>query len=265
MCRSAADADAMLGISANPHDPTARQEPVADYLAGSDRDLRNVRIGIDPAYTSEGVDAVMSAAMQHASNVFAGLGAELRSVKFPDPQDVIRDWGAQCAVETAAAHAATYPSQAKAYGPGPGGLIAMGREMKALDLQEVWKRRRRFTGRVAALFETIDLLLMPAQPIASPTKAQMETLGQDPNAFEVLVKFTAPFNTTGSPTITFPAGFTRQGTPVAMQLVARHLDEALLVRAGRALQREDRLAPQASAIAALKRPATAGRPRHRAA
>jgi amidase len=240
MCRSAADAGAMLGIiaGADPHDPTARQESVPDYLAGNDRDLHGVRIGIDPDYTSIGVDAVMSAAMEHARSVFAGLGAELRSVKFPDPQDVIRDWGPQCAVETAAAHAATYPSQAAAYGPGLGGFIAMGREVKALDLQEVWKRRRRFAGRVAALFETIDLLLIPAQPMASPTVAQMVTLGQDPNAFEVLVKFTAPFNTTGSPTITFPAGFTRQGTPVAMQLVARHLDEALLVRAGRAFQRE---------------------------
>jgi amidase len=65
----------------------------------------------------------------------------------------------------------------------------------------------------------------------------METLGSDPTAFEVLVKFTAPFNTTGSPTMTFPAGFTPKGTPVAMQVVGRHLDEALLVRATRAFQR----------------------------
>ena len=240
MCRSAADTGAMLGIiaGADPHDPTARQEPVPDYLAGSDRDLRNVRIGIDPQYTSQGVDAVMRTAMEHARDVFAGLGAELRSVKFPDPLDVIRDWGAQCAVETAVAHAATYPSRAGEYGPGLGGFIAMGREVKAMDLQEVWKRRRRFAGRIAAMFEAIDLLLIPAQPMASPTVAEMATLGQDPNAFEVLVKFTAPFNSTGSPTITFPAGFTKQGTPVALQLVARHLDEALLVRAARAFQRE---------------------------
>ena len=240
MCRSAADAGAMLGIIAgsDPHDPTARQEPVPDYLAGSDRDLHKLRIGIDPQYTSQGVDAVMRTAMEHARDVFAGLGAELRSVKCPDPLDVIRDWGAQCAVETAVAHAATYPSRAGEYGPGLSGFIAMGREVKAMDLQEVWKRRRRFAGRIAAMFEAIDLLLIPAQPMASPTVAEMATLGQDPNAFEVLVKFTAPFNSTGSPTITFPAGFTKQGTPVALQLVGRHLDEALLVRAARAFQRE---------------------------
>ena len=240
MCRSAADAGAMLGIiaGADPHDTTASQAPVPDYLAGNDRDLRGVRIGIDPAYTSLGVDAVMAGAQEHTRSVLAGLGAELRNVNFPDPQDVIRDWGPQCAVETAVAHAATFPSQRRAYGPGLAGFIDMGRSVSALDLQKVWLRRRKFAGRVAALFQTIDLLLIPAQPMASPTMAQMEALGTDAQAFEVLVKFTAPFNSTGSPTITFPAGFTRQGTPVAMQLVARHMDEALLVRAARAFQRE---------------------------
>jgi amidase len=240
MCRSAADAGAMLGIiaGADAHDPTALQAPVPDYLAGNDADLRGVRIGIDADYASAGVDDTMRGAFEHTRAVLADLGADLRSVKFPDPSKAIADWGAQCAVETAAAHAATYPARRSEYGPGLGGFIAMGREVKALDLQEVWKRRRRFAGRVAAMFETIDLLLIPAQPMASPTNAQMAMLGQDPNAFATLVKFTAPFNTTGSPTITFPAGFTRQGTPVAMQLVSRHLDEALLVRAGRAFQRQ---------------------------
>ena len=55
--------------------------------------------------------------------------------------------------------------------------------MSALDLQKIWLRRRAFAGRVAALFETIDLLLIPAQSMASPTQAQMETLGVDPEGF----------------------------------------------------------------------------------
>ena len=240
ICRSAADAGAMLAViaGADPHDPTALQAPVPDYVAGSDRDLRGVRIGIDPHYTTQGVDAVMQAALENGKAVLAGLGAELRNVSFPDPTDVIEDWATQCAVETAVAHEATFPSQRAAYGPGLAGLLDMGRQVNPLDLQKAWLRRRQFTGRLAALFETIDLLLIPAQPTASPTVADMAALGSDPDGFDRLVKFTAPFNTSGSPTITLPAGFTRQGTPVALQLVARHLDEALLVRAGRGFQRE---------------------------
>jgi amidase len=66
----------------------------------------------------------------------------------------------------------------------------------------------------------------------------MATLGSDPEGFAKLVRFTAPFDMSGHPTITLPAGFTRQGTPVAVQLVSARLAEALLVRAGRAFQRE---------------------------
>jgi len=40
----------------------------------------------------------------------------------------------------------------------------------------------------------------------------------------------------GSPTITLPGGFTPRGLPVSFQLVGRHLDEALLIRAGHGYQ-----------------------------
>lgn len=40
---------------------------------------------------------------------------------------------------------------------------------------------------------------------------------------------------TGNPTITMPAGFSGD-LPLGVQLVGRHFDEALLVRAGHAYQ-----------------------------
>jgi amidase len=68
--------------------------------------------------------------------------------------------------------------------------------------------------------------------------AQMTTLGQDPDALLQLMRYTSPFDMTGSPAITLPSGFTERGTPIAIQLVARHMEEDLLVRTGRAFQRE---------------------------
>jgi amidase len=66
----------------------------------------------------------------------------------------------------------------------------------------------------------------------------MATLGQDPAALLALMRFTSPFDMSGSPTVTLSCGYTTQRTPIAFQLVARHLEEKLLVRAGRAYQRE---------------------------
>jgi amidase len=64
----------------------------------------------------------------------------------------------------------------------------------------------------------------------------MATLGEDPAMIAKLLRFTSPFDMTGHPTITLPAGFTGIGTPVAFQFVARPMEEELLVRAGVAYQ-----------------------------
>lgn len=68
--------------------------------------------------------------------------------------------------------------------------------------------------------------------MASPTTAIMATLGEDADLISGLLRYTCPFNMTGSPTITLPAGFTESGTPLAFQFVAPHFREDLLVRAG---------------------------------
>ena len=238
MARSAADCGAMLATiaGADPDDPVALQDPVPDYLAGDISQLAGLRVGIDPNDAGR-LDEPTRQAFEHTAAVLRDLGAELRTVRFPDPSDAINDWPAACAAETAVAHQATFPARRAEYGPGLAGLLDLGRSLSAMDLQAVWLRRRAFAGRVTALFQSIDLLLIPAQPKASPTNAEMDALGTDPDDFARLVRFTAPFDMSGHPTITMPAGFTRGGLPVAVQLVSARLDEALLVRAGRAFQR----------------------------
>lgn len=77
---------------------------------------------------------------------------------------------------------------------------------------------------------------MPVEGIASPTTAQMAHLGEDAEMLNALLRFTCPFNMMCSPTITLPCGFTDAGTPVAFQLLGRHLEEETLVRAGHAYQ-----------------------------
>ena len=239
ICRSAADAGVVLGAiaGADPNDPTAVQKSVPNYLDGNDRDLRGVRIGIDEGYAYDTSDAAMVKTVRDAIAVLEGLGADIGNVKFPNFDAVLRDWAPNCAVETAVAHEATFPSRKSEYGPGLGGFIASAQHISAGDYQKILLRRRDFSGRVAALFRSTDLLIIPAQFIASPTKVQMETLGQDANALLALMRFSAPFNMSGSPTITLPSGFTTKGTPIAFQLVGQHFSEELLVRAGRAYQR----------------------------
>ena len=77
----------------------------------------------------------------------------------------------------------------------------------------------------------------PALFAAADTPEKMAALGEDASLIAGLLRFTCPFDMTGSPTITLPAGFAPNGGPVAFQFVGRHFDEAALVRAGDAFQR----------------------------
>ncbi len=239
MARSAVDCGAILGAiaGADPNDPTAVLEPVPDYLADLSGSLRGTRIGVDRRWTSEGVDAAATKVFQDALRVAAELGAEIHEIVFPDPTAMITDWFPLCGVETAVAHEATYPSRKPEYGPGLAGLIDLGLQQSGTDYQKIVLRREAFKGMVKALFEKIDLLAVPAQTFAAPTLAKMATLGENPELIAGLLRFSCPFDMTGSPTITLSGGFTESGGPVAFQFVGRHLDEARLVAAGDAFQR----------------------------
>jgi len=240
MCRSAADAGVVLGAiaGADADDPTASQRPVPDYLAGNDRELRDLRVGIDERYNGDDVDPSMVRTTQEALRVLTSLGAQVVHVTMPAFDAVMRDWAPNCAVETAVAHEATYPARRSEYGPGLAGLLDLARGVSSAAYQKILLRRRDFSGRLAALFQSIDLLIVPAQFIPSPTTARMATLGRNPAELLALMRFASPFDMSGSPAITMPSGFTPQGTPIAFQLVSRHWGEDLLVRAGRAYQRE---------------------------
>ena len=236
--RSAADAGAILGAIAgpDPNDPTAVQREVPNYLAGMQRGIRGLRIGVDDRWNSTEVDEPTKQVMTAVLKTIAELGGDIREVTFPDPEPVIADWIPLCGVETAVAHESTYPVRKSEYGPALAGVIETGRSVSGMDYQKMVLRRNDFRGLVDALFQKIDLLVIPTTGFASPTIAQMATLAENPALISALLRFACPFNMTGNPTITLPAGFTVQHTPIAFQFVARHFDEELLVRAGWAYQ-----------------------------
>lgn len=238
MARSAADAAAILGViaGADPHDPTAVQDPVPDYLAALRQGVRGITVGVDRAYNEAGIDGEVTAAVRAAEGVLAALGAEIRAVEMPPTETLLRDWIPFCAVETAIAHQADYPDRADEYGPDLAQLIEHGRRITGIELGSIMHERLEFTGRLRALFRGVDLLLMPTMPVPVPSLARMAEYGQDDTVLLRMLRFTAPFNFAGNPTITLPCGMDAAGLPLSLQLVGPALSEALLCRAGHAFQ-----------------------------
>jgi amidase len=238
MARSTADAAVMLRAIAgpDPNDPTAVLDPVPDYVAVVGQSVRGLRIGIDAAWNSDDVDAGTLAVLSEAAEVFRALGAEIVDVQFPDVTQASVDWYRNCAVEAAVVHEVTYPARKAEYGPVLASVIEAGRALSGVDYQKVLLRRLELRGRVTGLFDKVDVLLTPVHPFAPPTLAMIQTLGKQPELISKLQRYTCPFDMTGHPTVTLPGGFAATGLPIAFQLVASHLDEASLIRAGAAFQ-----------------------------
>ena len=238
MCRNAADAAAMLGViaGADINDPTALQAPVPNYLADIGDGIRGLRIGVDRKYTQDGIDPQVVAALLEAERVLRDLGADIREVSFPSYAKLVSMWIPMCSVETAEAHLETYPSRKSEYGSDLAQLIEQGRSVTGVEIAAIHHERLKFSGSLAALFSDIDLLLVPTMPVPIPTLTRMSEYGADPNVLLSILRFTAVFDFSGSPTITLPIGMASDHMPLSMQLVGPHLAEDVLARAGHAFQ-----------------------------
>ena len=236
--RSAADASAILRVIAGPdeRDGTASSAHVPDYLEATRRGINGLRIGYDESFVSTRTHPEVVAAVEAAKSVLASLGARIRPVSFPSPYDALRGWFDICGAETAKVHAATYPSRASDYDAGMAGLIEHGLKVSGEAVANAWVNRLEFSGRLSAAFEDVDLTLIPTMATPTPTVAELEAFGADDDVLLQMIRYTAPFDLAGNPTIVLPAGFSSNNVPISLQLVGKHLSEDVLCAAGHAFQ-----------------------------
>ena len=104
--------------------------------------------------------------------------------------------------------------------------IRAGETVSQQALEEAEQIRQRFTADVDALLEKTPLLALATLPELPPTLAE----AADPLSVVNLTRLVRPFNLSGHPALTLPAG-ELQGRPIALQLVARKGAEGLLVQA----------------------------------
>ena len=238
MTRSARDTLFLLSTIAghDPLDPTSMPS-VCLEVPGIDDSFKGLRVGIDERWISDGVDPVIQDALQVVMQMIHEGGGQLLRVRMPDTRAVSANWEAHCGVQTAVAHADTYPRHAVEYGPALSRLIDGGRALSGTDYQRILLDAQRFTGAVDALLNELDVVLAPVQPYAAPTHGQLADLALDPEANRRLIQFTSPFNVSGHPCLSLPIGLTGGGLPIGGQFIARKGGEAVLCRAGMAVQK----------------------------
>ncbi|WP_439360368.1 amidase [Bradyrhizobium sp. DASA03007] len=230
MARSAADVAATMGVIAghDPLDPTSLLDPVPNYLGalGGIECLRGVRIGVDRDYNGDGAENQTIDLLEDVVRFFESLGAEIKPITFPDPRPMMRHLSKALQAEIASVHAGTYPALADRYGPRFAKSIQSGLGVNSLDYAGAVIQRDRFRGLLRLTLREVDALIMPVSSFQSLTWSEFEHMIETETGF----RFTIPFNASGNPTVTFPAGFSEEDRPLGIQLVGTHLSEARLLR-----------------------------------
>jgi aspartyl-tRNA(Asn)/glutamyl-tRNA(Gln) amidotransferase subunit A len=77
----------------------------------------------------------------------------------------------------------------------------------------------------------VDAILVPSVPIPAPRLSEKEIKidGEKETVRSALVRMNRPANFTGHPAISIPCGFTREGSPVGLQLIGPCWGEARLL------------------------------------
>lgn len=240
MTRTVQDAAILLKVLAgrDHHDPTTLEEPVPNYPAMMVERLARTTIGVDWEYVSRGVDEEVTETVRQALVLFEDLGAEVREVTVPESaRRLVQGWSITCGVECARAHRRYYPERKSEYGPVLSSLIETGLSATEADYQALEQVRGQFRAELDELLEGVDMMIAPCMPTLPPPLEIMASQVADEGERAEFITFTAPYDYSGHPTITLPAGLTADRIPKAFQLIGRRLGEPTLIRAGSAYER----------------------------
>ena len=235
MTRTVEDAACMLGVIAgrDAEDATSLDEPVPDYTALSGGGLSGTTIGVDWEYISTGVDEEVVATVSEAIARFRDLGADVVDVKLPaEYAQLSSEWALTCGPECAKAHAEYYPRQKDLYGPVLSSMIEAGMGVAPEKYEELEQVRAVFRTKLDALLADVDVVIAPCMRSLPPKVSEMDAPTQDEGDRADFIRFTAPFDYSGHPTITLPAGLSAAGLPKSFQLIGPRLGESLLFRLG---------------------------------
>ena len=241
LARTAKDCALLLGLmaGADPADPTAAALPVPDYTSATREPIKGLRIGVPTAFYVDDLDPEVARALDETVAVLKAEGADVVQVELPDQRQLTAACQLVLATEAAAFHKRWLIERPQDYGPQVLMRLQNGLAIPGVSYLEAMRWRGPALAAHTAATAGVDALLAPAAPVPAPTIAESD-VGNGPDAEAViqrLTRFTRPINYLGLPSLSIPAGFTRGGLPVGMQLVGRSFDEAMLLRIGAAFQR----------------------------
>jgi Asp-tRNA(Asn)/Glu-tRNA(Gln) amidotransferase A subunit family amidase len=237
--RTVRDAAAVLDVIAGGDDRDRESLPreAGSYLEACDLDVKGLNVAWAPDLGYAAVDPRVLAACENAAGIFETLGCHVEVVN-PGWENPEEPFTTMIAAQFYAAWSDRLPDAEPRMDPSLVRLIRRGGAVSARDYLRAVAFVEAYWAEVQTFLERFDVLLMPTvavPPFGAGALPPREIAGQDVSVLGWM-PFTYPFNMTGQPAASVPAGWTDDGLPVGLQIVGRRHADGMVLAASAAFE-----------------------------
>lgn len=242
----------------DPMDSTCMDVPVGDYFRGMGSGVQGLKIGIPEEYFGEGLDKEIEDRVKFCISELEKGGAKIVDISLPHTKYTIATYYIIATAE-ASSNLARYDGVKYGLSIRKGNLDSMyddtrhqgfGSEVKRRIMlgtyvlsagyydayyNKAQKVRRLIRDDFVKAFEEVDLILTPTTPT---TAFELGSKLDDPLSMYLNDIYTTSVNLAGLPGMSVPAGRSREGLPIGLQLIANYFKEETIFRVGHYIETE---------------------------
>lgn len=259
LTRTVEDAAIMLTAMAghDDKDSTSVDIPVPDYAAALGKGIKGLKVGVPEEYRVEGLSDEIDQLWQQGVAWLKDAGAEIKTISLPHTKYALPAYYIVAPAEASSNLARydgiryglrvtgddiidTYEKTRQAgFGAEVKRRIMIGTYVLSAGYYDAYylkaqKVRTLIKQDFDKAWDDVDVVLTPITP--NPAFAFGEKSG-DPLEMYLEDIFTVTVNMAGLPGISVPAGLSKQGTPLGLQLIGKPFDETTLFQAGEVLEK----------------------------
>lgn len=258
MTRDVRDAALMLEVMAghDPKDSTSAPVEVPSFEKALAQGVKGLRVGIPKEYRLEGMDEDIVALWEKGAKWLKEAGAEIVEISLPHTKYSLATYYVLAPAE-ASSNLARYDgvryglrvpgrsldelyenTRSEGFGVEVQRRILIGTYVLSAGYYDAYylkaqRVRKLITQDFEVAFQKVDVILTPTTPTPAFALDEKPT---DPVVMYLNDVLTVPVNLAGLPAISIPAGLSKDGLPLGLQLIGPAFDESVLFRVGRVLE-----------------------------
>lgn len=222
------------------NDPTTVNRIVPDYESSLNMNISGLRVGVPTNYFFDFIEDEVALSVKVAINQLEKLGATLVEVTIPELE--LSEYSELVTIqsEAAAYHYDTLQGKSHLYGNDVRTTLQAGQLVTAVQYVKAQQARRLLQEALVRVFKEIDVIAAPTVSMVAPKwKESFKMIqGESKAVAAEFVRFAAPANLTGIPSLSVPTGFSSERLPIGMQLMGRPFEESTLLAIAAAFENE---------------------------